>query len=749
MVQCCFAQNKLQWQGYFSYNEIKDFSQSATVVYSASENAVFSKNTTTNTIQTTTTIEGLSGQTISAIYNSETVKKTLIGYENGLLIVADEVDGSMLKLVDIINKQLPASLKKINHFMEYEGIAYLSCDFGIVQFNLKTLQFGDTYFIGNGGTEISVKQTALFEGIIYAATADGIRNAAISNANLIDYKQWTVMNSGNWEGVSANDSQVIAVENNGNVSRLTNGSFTFFQTVPETPQDLRTVSNLTLLTTANTIYVYNNQLNLIRQVKNSDVAATATVTFTCATILNEKFYIGTKNTGVYESSVTSISEFVNITPVGPSRNSIFAMDVMVNSLWAVYGEYSAEYNPYPLNSFGISKFSDSNWLNIPYSEVMNAKSMTRIIVNPKNEEQVYASSFFSGLLKIENNVPALLYNQNNSGLESLTFEGPNYIDIRINGTAFDKSGNLWVTNSLINNGLKVLKTDGQWQSYAMTTILNNAQDTSFGNLIIDNNSTKWMATNTDGVVGFNESSNTFKKITIGPDSGNLPAKNATAIAVDTKNQLWIGTSLGLRVLRSVNSFETDIQLTTFPIIIEEDGLAQELMYEQAITVIAVDGANNKWIGTADSGIFLVSPNGQETKYHFTIDNSPLPSNTINDVKINPKTGEVFIATNKGMISFKGTATQANENLNAVYVYPNPVRPGFTGTVKVAGLLDKCNVKITDISGNLVYETTSLGGTIEWDTTAFGKYKVASGVYMIFVAAADGAETKVKKLMIVR
>ena len=146
---------------------------------------------------------------------------------------------------------------------------------------------------------------------------------------------------------------------------------------------------------------------------------------------------------------------------------------------------------------------------------------------------------------------------------------------------------------------------------------------------------------------------------------------------------------------------------------------------------------------------MVSPNGQETKYHFTINNSPLPSNVINDIDINSVTGEVFIATDKGLVSFKGVSTGANDDLNNVYVYPNPVRPTFAGTVKVAGLIDKANIKITDIEGNLVFETTSQGGTIEWDTTAFGKYKVASGVYMIFISAQDGGETKVKKVMIIR
>jgi len=353
------------------------------------------------------------------------------------------------------------------------------------------------------------------------------------------------------------------------------------------------------------------------------------------------------------------------------------------------------------------------------------------------------------LLKIENDIPSILYNEKNSGLETLTFVGPNYIDVRINGTAFDKTGNLWVTNSLVKNGLKVLKTNGQWQSYSMESILDDAENTSYADIVIDKNNTKWMANNRNGVIGFNEASNTYKKITMGTDTGNLPIYDVRALAVDTKNQLWIGTTKGLRVLSNTGSFQTDTQLKTNPIIIIEDNLAQELLYEQFITSIVVDGANNKWIGTTDSGVFMVSSNGQETKYHFTINNSPLPSNIINDIKINSTTGEVLIATNKGMISFKGTATEANQNLNNVYVYPNPVRPAYSGTVKIAGLIDKANVKIADIEGNLVYEKTSEGGTIEWDTTAFGKYKVASGVYMIFISAQDGSETKVKKVMIIR
>lgn len=748
LIQFCQAQNKSSWLGYFSFNEIKDLSESSTAVFAASENALFSKNTTTNILKTTTTVDGLSGQTISAVYYSETFKKTIVGYENGLLILINETDGSILKIVDIINKQLPANLKKVNHFMEHNGLIYVSCDFGIVQFNLSTSQFGDTYFIGDNGAEISVRQTAVFNGFIYAATSSGIRRADSTNPNLIDFNQWTIVNPGSWSGVETLDTELVAVNDSGFIHRFNSNTFVGFSQLPQAAVDVRAKNHNLFVTTGNTVYVYNNQLVLNRQITNTQVLEN-TLNFSCATTVGEQIFIGTKEKGLFVSTLNSAGTFENTTPAGPLRNNIFGIDATPNVLWAVYGDYDTSYNPYPLDSYGISRFNASGWLNIPYSEVFDAKSISRIIVNPNNEKQVYASSFFSGLLKVENDIPIFLYDEENSGLESITTEGPSYIDVRINANAFDKSGNLWITNSRIKNGLKVLKTNGQWGSYPMTSIFDNAENISYSSIAVDRNNVKWLGTNRDGVVGFNETTNTFKKMTFGTDVGNLPIADVRSIAIDTKNQLWIGTTKGLRVLSNVGNFQSENQLKANPIIIEEDDLAQELLYEQFITSIAVDGANNKWIGTADSGVFMVSPNGQETKYQFTINNSPLPSNYVNDIKINSKTGEVFIATNKGMVSFNGIATGANDNLNNVYVYPNPVRPAYSGTVKVAGLIDKANVKITDIEGNLVYEITSSGGTIEWDTTAFGKYKVASGVYMVFISAQDGSETKVKKVMIIR
>ena len=749
IFQISFAQQNINWKGYFSYNKIKDVSEATSKIYAAAENALFTKNLNTNEIKTINTIDGLSGQTISAIYHSDTFNKTMVGYEDGLLIVINDVDGSMLNVVDIINKSIPSNIKRVNHFMEYNGIVYISCDFGIVQYKLATLEFGDTYFIGPNGQEIKVYQTTIFNNEIYAVTQyNGIRKAAVTNPNLNDFSQWLVFDSGYWNGLVTFNNQLIGMNTN-NIVYKYNGAF--FQQIGNLGQlgsDIRATANYLVVTSLNKVLVFNQSLSQIIAIQSTQITSIP-VTFSCATVVNETIFIGTNENGIVSSPISTPTNFEFIMPNGPQLNNMFSINSSSSNLWAVYGGYSGDYNPYTYigfspTQFGISKYNEANgWLNIPNTNVLDAKALVRIAVNPNDETMVYTASYFSGLLKIENDIPTTLLNSSNSSLEG------GIGNCRINSTTFDKSGNLWMTNSRIKNGLKVLKSDGQWQSYDMEGILDNYSNNDFCKIAIDKSGTKWIASYKNGVVAFNETNNVFKKISEGNDLGNLPSTDVRAIAVDNRNQVWIGTTRGLRVLPSTGSYNSEDQMKANAIIILEDGLAQELLYEQFITDIAVNGSNQKWIATADSGVFLFSSNGQETIYHFTKDNSPLPSNVVNDIEINETTGEVFFATERGLVSFKGTATKPAENLDAVYVYPNPVRPNFDGTVKVAGLISKANVKITDIEGNLVYETTSEGGTIEWDTTAFGKYKVASGVYMIFIAAEDASVTAVKKVMIIR
>ena len=476
-LQIGHSQNSQLWEGYFSYKEIKDISQSPTVFYAAAENAIFSKNLATNTLKTTNTIDGLSGQTITAMYHSPTFNKTIVGYENGLMIIINEADGTMLNVVDIITNGVNQNLKRINHFMENAGIIYVSCDFGIVQYNLATLGFGDTYRIGDLGTEMKISQTAVFNGFIYAATPNGIRRATITNPNLNDYSQWSVIQSGGFLGIEAFGTELIATANWGQILKFNGTGFVSFVSLPSLAKDLRISGSHLLVTTETSLYIYNQNLGLLLQINSSQIPDIS-AKFTCATILNNVVYIGTLEDGILTTTLTNPTVFNSLSPDGPSRNALFAINATSGNLWAVYGGYSADYNPYTydfngLNTYGYSKYSENGWLNTTYSAVLGAKALSKITVNPTNSNQVFLSSFFSGLLKVEDDIPVILYNKNNSTLESLTLNppNPNYIDIRINGAAFDKSGNLWVGNGWSKNGLKKLTPQGAWSSVPMESIL--------------------------------------------------------------------------------------------------------------------------------------------------------------------------------------------------------------------------------------------------------------------------------------
>ncbi|WP_415060152.1 T9SS type A sorting domain-containing protein [Flavobacterium sp.] len=748
----CKAQNQL-WKGYFSYSDVRDLAESETRIYAACETAVFSKHLSTNEIKTMNTVDGLSGQVISSIFHSTSTNRTFIGHENGLLIMINEQTGALSLLVGIRDQTggIPPNKKKINDIYEFNQKLYISCDFGLVEFKLTDFTFGDTFYISPTGSQTEVLQTTVLDNQLYAVTKNfGIRKGDLSNPNLINFNAWQTFDGGFWSKITTFNNQLVAINTNNVVYRFNGNVPVQVVALGQPGIDIRDRNANLIITTNNRVYVFNEsfgQTALIAQNQIQEIDSN----FTSATIINSTIFIGTENNGVVEVSISNLSQQTILLPQGPSRNNIFSINIAPSgTLWAVYGDYNQFNNPYPLDSYGISKFSNEEWLNIPYEELLGAKSIVRITVNPNDENQVYASSYFSGLLKLENDVVTTLYNNSNSGLESLVIPGnPAYgPDIRVEQSAFDKNGNLWVSNGLIAKMIKVLKANGEWQSYDVSSVLSGF--TSNNRMSVDKNGTKWLATLDEGVIAFNENyNNKVLKIAEGQNEGNLPSNAAQAVTIDNRNQLWIGTRRGLRILSSVDRFINQDELTTSSIIINDEGLAQELLFGQFITDIAVDGSNNKWVGTADSGVFLFSSNGQQTIYRFTTSNSPLPSNTINDIEINGITGEVFIATAKGMVSFKGTSTKPKDNLKDVYVYPNPVRPGFEGTVKVSGLTSKANVKITDIEGNLVHEVISQGGTIEWDTKAFGKYKVASGVYMIFISTDDALDTTVKKVMIIR
>ncbi len=758
------------WEGHFSYLNIKDVVQGNNKVYAASENAIFTYDIETLELNTISTINGLSGEFISTIHYSEDFEQLIIGYENGLIEIYFEQDNEVLSVVDILEKQtIPSSSKRINHFNEYNGLIYISTDFGISVYDLERLEFGDTFFIGNGGTQIIVKQTAVYGDNIFAAcmTSSGIRSASLSSDILIDYQEWTQIVSGNFLGIEALEDKLYTTSLNNRIYEINNNVLNELFTYTNTPLDLKASNNNLVVTTKSKVFVYDSTFNLLA---NPLVNQDFNTEFTASVSTNEGIYIGTKDFGVLRTTFENPSEFIETHPDGPLKNNTFSIQVAFSNVWASYGEYDLFYNPYPLNRRGFSHLNNNEWINTPFEDIFGAISLNAISVNPLNVNQVFISSFFSGLLEVNEDIPTILHNQLNSGLESLILPTDlSYVDIRVGPSVFDRNGLLWTVTSRIDKPLKSFNPgNNQWQSYSFTELIPNGfiDNLGYGEIVIDNDETKWIGSYEFGLIGFKENNgNPLIKNITEEDQGNLPSDYVKALALDNRNQLWIGTIRGLRVLFNTSNFFTDDNVNSEAIIILEDGIPKELLEQQFISDIKVDGSNNKWIATIGAGLFYFSPNGQETIYHFTKDNSPLPSNNINDVSIDDGKGLVYIATDRGLLSFSSGSSSPQENLSNAYIYPNPVRPNFNTVdekVKIKDISENVNIKITDIEGNLVAEAESRrnlrhkgynleidGGTAYWNGKNLANNAVASGVYLVMLSDLDTFETRVLKLMIVR
>lgn len=737
-----FSQQKL-WKGYFSFNEITDVCISENKVHSSTKNALFNKDILTNILTTFTSVNDVKPDEVTAIIQTSN-NHTLVGNKNGLIILI-KPDGSTFNKVDIITDvPVPANNKRINDFYEYDGKVYVSTQYGISVIKLSNFEIESNFYIGSSGEFLDVLQTTVHNGEIFAVTrTQGIKKALLTNPFLYDFSQWSVFNSSFWISIATFNNQLVAMNTDGYTYKFVGTLPQQFSNQVSGGLKLRTDSVYLTISHQSQILVYNQSLSLVSIVYQIPDFPDS---FTCAITKNDKLYIGTRKNGFFETTVINPTIFTNMSPNGPIEDYSFRVKKTTNDLWLTHGSFDRTYNP-DMKLQGISVFNkNSGWTKIPFTELSGAVSLGAIAENPRNASDVFVCSGHDGLLRFTNKTDLQVYDETNN-LESVG-GFPGYISVRINGLKHDRDGGLWITNAFVNNGLKVLKSNNTWQSYNLSTVLQNTTNERYGNLDIDKNGTKWVATLSNGFYGFNENySNKF--IVVNEENGNLPSNDVRCVAVDNRNQLWIGTFKGLRILSSVDKFVTESELSTTNIVIQEGDLAQELFYQQVIQDIKVDGSNNKWVSIADAGVFQVSPNGQTTLRRFTKENSPLPSNNVFDIDIDEVTGEVFFATDKGLVSYLGTSTRGDDNLENVYAYPNPVRPGYSGTVKISGLMDKVNLKITDIEGNLVFETTSSGGTVEWDTTAFGKYKVASGVYMVFVTSSDAAETTVKKIMVVR
>ena len=733
------------WESYYSYNNISVGTVSNQTIVTAAENALLLFDSSQGTAETITTIEGLSGDNISALATYENV--ILVGHENGLLAQIDINTKKIIFESGITRSNIiSAEKKQINHIQLVANSAYVATGFGIVEVNPETLEFGDTYYFGPTSSSIEVNQVFVFENALYAATKQGLFKTPQTNLNKLEFSSWDKLAAGNWAFLWAQDNSLYAVKDEGS-------SLSFFQlgntvqkkaTFPGVLKNVSPHENGVLITVSNR--VYDTDKSFVRTQTIGDLDGVKPNTFNFTISLNDQKWIGTSSEGLIRYA--NDTDFDLISPQGPLLNSIFDIEHLQDELWIAHGDYNLFYNPYPLEKYGLSSYIDKQWENIPNNQLFNADSFVRTVAHPTEIGTLYACSYHGGIVAIEDNTPVALWDQTNSGLESLTFEGPNYVSIRVRDALVDDNGNLWSITGYVQKGLKKRSPSGQWTGYDLSVaVLDYTQEAGYSNLELYNNKILFFGGVQSGLIGvdISQSPPQMKRI-MGGDMG-LPSDDIRSIRLDKDNRLWVGTRYGLAVLYAPNRFfEEDTQLRS--VVISDGGNLRELLSGQFISDIEVDGNNQKWISTTSSGVFLISPDGGQILQHFTKENSPLPTSSVKTIGINEVSGEVYFGTLNGMVSFQGDAYAESESLSDANVFPNPVRPNFLGNVVVRGLQQKTRVKITDIAGNLVYDTTSEGGSISWNLRSFSGARVRSGVYLIFITSKDGLDSAVKKLMVI-
>ena len=394
-----FSEN---WTEFYSYYNIKDVSDGNNKIYAAAENAILIYDIPTDSVRTVSSVNGLSGELITAIHYSETYESLIIGYENGLIEVINDNSTEVTSVGGIIEEVSISPLdKRINHFMEFEDNIYVSTDFGIVLYNLPNLEFGDTYRIGDNGEELQVKQTTVRGETIYAATfSGGIRYADVTSEDLIDFEEWQGITTSSFDAVQVVGSQVYAAQNNGSLHRVEGTNLVFEESLGIRARDLRVNNeNELILTTQSFVRVYDENLNLLNAITTlQDISQN----YVATAVVNGEFFIGHDEVGLIATSTTLSPEFVVISPDGPLLNSIFNMEALDNELWVTFGEHNIFYNPYPRSDRGISHLVEDEWRNIPYDSLMGALDIIEVTSNPFNSEQVFFSSFCDGLLEVNN-----------------------------------------------------------------------------------------------------------------------------------------------------------------------------------------------------------------------------------------------------------------------------------------------------------------------------------------------------------
>lgn len=745
-----YSQNILQgeWHDHLSYRKCLRIAETSEWIYCASESGLISYNPETNEIRKHSKVTGLSDVLINTIAYSEETDYLIVGYANGNIDLLREGQAP-INLTDI-KRRIMTTNKKINKILIYGNYAYLSCGFGIVVLNLENNEVKETYYLGENGSYLNVNDVAISDSILYAATESGIYKVDLNSPNLLDYSYWTKL-----DYLPQPENEYTQIENYQNTlfavySNLSSGHdkiITFDQDDYQpwtyysdtTINDICSINGYLTIAAPSHGSIYNEANALIKDftaygVEHIFISKLGT------------FYAACTYNGFISLKDDDTFRYYSIN--GPWFSKATRVAAKNDHIWVTSGAPSTLSSQKPS---AIYSYIDGKWTSFTNenNQYMNLSGNTyKTVFDPSNINHLFVGTFGYGIIEILDGEIINLYRKDDNDI----FSGiRDVVKIRTSGIQFDAQNRLWVLLDLVSNPLFILDQEGNWENPQISNTYFNKNNVQYYDLLITSRGQIWVLTfDAQIIVLEDEGDGSYRQKTfLIKNQYETSINKANCLEEDNEGNIWVGTNNGPVIYYSPwNVFQLDDVTGTQITIPRNDGTnnVDLFLFSEAVLDIKTDGGNRKWFATAHSGVFLTSPDGKETLANFRDDNSPLLSNGVTGIDINEKSGEVFFATDLGLVSFGGVATTGLDDYTNVYVYPNPIRSDYEGPITVTGLVENSIVKITDINGVLVWETKSLGGQAVWDGRNFKGNRVASGVYLIMLATEDGSKSHITKLL---
>ncbi len=712
-----------QWKDYLSYNSASYICEEDEKIYCVASGGLYYVNKEDMTINRMSKITGLSDVGVKQIAYSKSLDVTVLTYENCNIDLIK--NNQIVNISDIKRKEI-AGFKTINNITIDSGTAYLSSSFGLVLVDLEKEEIKDTYKIGENGNVVSINDCYIDDTCIFVGTTDGAYFADKNSNTLFDFNSWTKHPS-----FSTEVSQIIV----NSWGMLFNNQYPYVKVKN---------SNGYYLEIGGIISIYQNG-NLISEIiADSNFSKIRDAWIDKDDIL----WVADSTNGLLKFKNFEYAE--SYIPSGPKSNTVFNIEFINSNLYNCHGGYLNFGHLWNKDGASImNNFED--WRNYNYTELGNARDIVSVA---KVGNKTYFASYYNGISELEDDEFSIRYgHENTNGALDTINDWANDRRLKISDLEIDNYGNLWGLNSNVNNPLFVKKSNGEWHSFTLNQSVNNLL---FDDLLIDSYNQKWgIMGRGAGIFVYNDNNtienpndDQYKILNMNIGNGNLPSLQTYCFAEDLEGEIWVGTDNGIAVFYDPGAVFSGYNFDAQQILITEGDYGQYLLSEERVKCITIDGANRKWVGTEKSGVFLLSEDGTEEILHFTKNNSPLFSDNIIDIAINQENGEVFIGTENGLISYRSNATEGVTTQNSTKVFPNPVKETYNGPIAISGLVTGANIKITDISGNLVFETFANGGQAIWNGKNKNGERSSTGVYLVFSTDLYGEQKMVSKILFI-